>query len=107
MAKSSGSKPLTKSQVLAGIADATGLTKKQVQSVFDAMTDHIKSQLGKKGPGTFVIPGLIKLRLVKKPATKAREGINPKTGDKIMIKAKPATNVVRARVMKALKDLVV
>jgi nucleoid DNA-binding protein len=107
MAKSAAAKPLTKSQVLAGIADATGLTKKQVQAVFDAMTDHIKGQLGKKGPGTFVIPGLIKLRLVKKPATKAREGINPKTGEKIMIKAKPATNVVRARVMKALKDLVV
>lgn len=107
MAKAAATKPLTKSQVLAGIADSTGLTKKQVQSVFDALTDHIKSQLGKKGPGTFVIPGLIKLRLVRKPATKARPGINPKTGEPITIKAKPATNVVRARVMKSLKDVVV
>ena len=107
MAKAANAKPLTKSQVIAHLADASGLTKKQVQSIFEALTDAVKSQLGKKGPGVFVLPGLIKLRLVKKPPTKAREGINPKTGEKIIIKAKPATNVVRARVMKSLKDLVV
>ena len=106
MAKAAANKPLTKSQILAGIAESTGLSKKQVQSVFDALTDHVKAQLGKKGSDVFVIPGLIKLRLVKKPATKARPGINPKTGETITIKAKPATNVVRARVMKALKDMV-
>jgi nucleoid DNA-binding protein len=98
---------MTKSQIMASLAEATGLTKKQVQGVFDSLTEHVKGQLTKKGPGVFVIPGLVKLRLVKKPPTKAREGINPKTGEKIMIKAKPATNVVRARVMKSLKDMVV
>lgn len=103
---SSNVKPLTKSQTLANIAEATGLSKKEVQSVFDAMNDQVKAQLGKKGSGVFVIPGLIKLRLVKKPATKARQGINPKTGETITIGPKPATNVVRARVMKALKDMV-
>lgn len=107
MAKAATQKPMTKSQVMAHLAEETGLSKKQIQSVFESLTETVKGQLGKKGPGVFVLPGLIKLRLVKKPPTKAREGINPKTGEPIMIKAKPATNVVRARVMKSLKDMVV
>lgn len=106
MAKNSSSKPMSKSQVVSGVAEATGLTKKQVQAVFDSVVEHIKDQLGKKGPGVFVVPGLLKLRLIRKPATKAREGINPFTKEKIMIKAKPARNVVKATPVKALKDMV-
>jgi hypothetical protein len=74
--------------------------------VFDALTNVIKRELGKKGPGLFTVPGLLKLRLVRKAATKAKPGKNPFTGQAIMIKAKPARNVVRARPLKALSDLV-
>src|SRR5262245_17928214 len=99
-------KALTKSAVQQEIAKATNLTRTQVNNVFDALTTLIKKELGKKGPGLFTVPGLLKLRLVKKPATKARKGINPFTKQETMIKAKPARNVVRARPLKALNDLV-
>lgn len=92
--------------MIATVAEAAGLTKKQVQAVFDAINDQVKQELGKKGPGVFVLPGLLKLRLIRKPATKAREGTNPFTGEKTMFKAKPARNVVKATPVKALKDLV-
>lgn len=106
MAKTASAKPMSKSQMIAAIAESTGLTKKQVQSVFEAIHEQVKQELGKKGPGVFVLPGLLKLRLIKKPATKAREGINPFTGEKTMFKAKPARNVVKATPVKALKDMV-
>jgi len=99
-------KPMTKSQIMAAIAEETELTKKQVAAVFDSLAAQIKASLGKKGPGVFTVPGLIKLRVVRKPATKARKGINPFTGEEIMIKAKPARNVVKAAALKALKDMV-
>ena len=99
-------KAATKSQVLAGIAESTGLSKKDVQSVFDALSGMIENELGKKGPGIFTVPGLIKLKVQRKPATKARPGKNPFTGEEIMIKAKPARNVVKATPLKALKEMV-
>jgi nucleoid DNA-binding protein len=99
-------KSLTKSAVQQEIAKATNLTRAQVGQVFEALTSLIRKELGKKGPGLFTVPGLLKLRLVKKPATKARKGINPFTKQETMIKAKPARNVVRARPLKALNDLV-
>ena len=108
MAKSSGknSKPATKSEVLATISDQTELTKREVSAVFDALQDVIKKQLGKRGPGVFSIPGLMKLSVQRKPATKARKGINPFTKEEIMIKAKPARNVVKIRPLKNLKEMV-
>ena len=99
-------KAATKSQIMATLAEKTELTKKQVAAVFEAMAGLIKKELGKKGPGVFTIPGLAKLRVVRKPATKARPGINPFTKEEIMIKAKPARNVVKAAPLKALKDMV-
>jgi nucleoid DNA-binding protein len=99
------SKAMTKSAVQQEIAKSTNLTRSQVNQVFEALTSLIKKEL-KKGPGLFTVPGLLKLRLVKKPATKARKGINPFTKQETMIKAKPARNVVRARPLKALNDLV-
>jgi nucleoid DNA-binding protein len=99
-------KSLTKSTIQQEIAKATNLSRSQVSQVFEALTTLIKKELGKKGPGLFTVPGLLKLRLVKKPATKARKGINPFTKQETMIKAKPARNVVRARPLKALNDLV-
>jgi nucleoid DNA-binding protein len=101
-----GSKPLSKSAVYQEIATKTNLTRKQVGEVFDALIDLIKAQLGKKGPGTFKVPGLLKLKRVHKPATKARPGINPFTKEPTMIKAKPARNVVKAQPLKSLKDMV-
>ena len=103
MAKKAKSR--TKSEVLGAVADKTGLSKKQVGSVVEELSNQIKKDLG-KGPGIFTIPGLVKLRVVRKPATKARKGINPFTGQEMMFKAKPARNVVKASPLKALKDMV-
>lgn len=97
----------TKSQILSDIAEETGLTKKEVASVLDAMSQQALRHLKKKGSGEFTVPSLgIKLRRVVKPARKARKGVNPFTGEEIMIKAKPATTGVRATPLKALKDAV-
>ena len=65
-------KPMTKSEIVSGIADATGLKNKDVSSVFEAMAAQIKKSLGRSGPGAYVVPGLMKLVVVRKPATKAR-----------------------------------
>jgi len=97
---------MTKSEIVSGIADATGLTKKQVSSVFEAMAGQIKKSLGSRGPGVYAVPGLMKLVIVRKPATPARQGINPFTGQETMFKAKPARNVVKIRPLKNLKDMV-
>ena len=100
------SRSRTKSEVMGAIADETGLTKKEVGSVFEAMAGLIKKDLGRRGPGTFTVPGLMKIRLKRKPATKARKGVNPFTGEEMMFKAKPARNVVKVLALKALKDMV-
>ncbi len=104
MAKSA--KAATKSEILANIAEATELTRKQVASVFDALAAEIKSAVGKKGPGIFTVPGLMKVTVVHKPAVQKRKGINPFTKEPITIPAKPASKKVRATALKALKDLV-
>jgi len=99
-------KPMTKSEVVSGIADATGLTKKDVNAVFEAMATQVKKSLGRNGPGAYNVPGLMKITVVRKPATKARKGINPFTGEETTFKAKPARNVVKIRPLKNLKDMV-
>jgi nucleoid DNA-binding protein len=100
------SKPATKVEVYSALAEKTGLSKKEIASVFAAMSELITKELGKKGPGQFVVPGLLKLKVVRKPATKAKQGINPFTKEPMTVKAKPARNVVKALPMKALKELV-
>jgi nucleoid DNA-binding protein len=105
-AKGGNNKPLTKSQFLNALAEPTGLSRKQVGTLFTTLGDLIAKQLGKKGPGILTIPGLMKVKVVRKPATKEREGINPFTKEKIMIKAKPARNVVKIQPVKALKAMV-
>ena len=100
-------KPPTKTEIYAKIVDDTGLTRKDVVAVFESLSSQIQKNLGGRGgPGMFSIPGLLKLRVVKKPARKARKGINPFTGEEMMFKAKPATKVVKATVLKGLKDMV-
>ena len=98
-------KPATKSEILASVAGTTDLSRKQVASVFDALGGMIKTALGKKGPGVFTIPGLVKMTVVTKPAVAARKGVNPFTGQEQMFKAKPARKVVKVRPLKNLKDM--
>jgi len=105
-AAKSSAKPMSKTEIVSGIADATGLTKKQVGSVLAAMAAQIKKSLGRSGPGVYTVPGLMKLMVVRKPATKARKGINPFTGQETVFKAKPARNIVKIRPLKNLKDMV-
>lgn len=97
-------KPATKSEILAKIAESTELSRKQVASVFDSLSEQIKAGVGKKGPGVFALPGLLKIMVSQKPATKARKGINPFTKQEQMFKAKPARKVIKVRPLKALKD---
>jgi nucleoid DNA-binding protein len=99
-------KALTKSQLLGEIAEDTGLAKKEVAAVVEAMGEQIVRHLNKKGPGAFTLPGLAKFTAVAKPARKARKGVNPFTGEEIMIKAKPASRAVRIRPLKGLKDAI-
>ena len=99
-------KPMTKSEIVSGISDATGLTKKDVSSVFEAMAGQIKKSLGRSGSGAYTVPGLMKLIVQRKPATEARKGINPFTKEETVFKAKPARNVVKIRPLKNLKDMV-
>ena len=100
-------KPPTKSEIFTQIADDTGLTKKDVAAVFDSLSGQIKKNLGGRGaPGMFTVPGLMKLKVVKKPARKARMGINPFTKEEVMFKAKPASKGVKVLALKGLKDMV-
>ena len=96
-----------KTQMLQQIADSTELSKKQVQAVLDELTNIIEGHIKKKGVGEFVLPGLLKITTVKKPATKARKGINPFTGEEVMFKAKPASTSVKVRPLKKLKEMAV
>jgi nucleoid DNA-binding protein len=98
--------PMTKTAMLEQIAVNTGLTKKQASSVFDELTTLIESHVKKGAAGQFTFPGLMKIEVRHKPATKARKGINPFTGEETMFKAKPARNVVKIRPLKKLKEMV-
>jgi nucleoid DNA-binding protein len=100
-----GPKTLSKSEILGAIAENTGLARKQVNSVFAALSQQIESAVGKKGPGVFALPGLVKIKVIQKPATKARKGINPFTKEECIFKAKPARKVIKVRPLKALKDM--
>ena len=104
MAKSA--KAATKSEILSKIAEETELSRKQVASVLDALSGQIKSAVGRKGPGVFAVPGLMKIIVINKPATPERKGINPFTKQEQIFKAKPARRVVKIRALKALKDMV-
>lgn len=99
-------KTFTKSEILSNISVLTGLAQKQVGTVMDALHNVIERHIKKGGPGVFVLPGLLKMQVVNKPATKARKGINPFTGEETMFKAKPARNMVKVKALKRLKEMV-
>lgn len=96
---------LTASQLHTMIADRTELSRKQVGAVFEELANCMEASLKKRGVGEFALPKLAKFVVKSKPATKARKGINPFTGEEIMIKAKPARRVVKVRPLKKVKEM--
>ena len=100
-------RPATKSETLNFIAEETDLTRKDVSAVFDSLAKLMKRELKGRGrPGFYTVPGLMKVKVVRKPATKARKGTNPFTGEEMMFKAKPARNVIKILPLKGLKEMV-
>jgi len=95
---------MSKSQLIEKIATITELSKREIKNVMDTLTDVGHKELKKNG--IFLVPGFAKFVVLKKPATKARKGTNPFTGEEMMFKAKPARKIVRARLVKAAKDAV-
>src|SRR3569623_3623650 len=96
----------TKSELLTSIADNTGLSRKEVGNVLEELSNAIARHIKPKGPGEFKMPGLFKIKTIKKKATKARKGINPFTGEEPLFKAKPARTVVKVQALKKLKEMV-
>jgi len=106
MAKATSSKPRSKSEIYTSISDKTGLSRKQVSHVFATLSDEIKRDLN-KGAGVFNVAGMMKITVIKKPATKATTRPNPfKPGEMMTVKAKPARKVVKIRPLKSLKAMV-
>ena len=95
----------TKSEVIQNIAQSSELSRKQVSAVLEGLASEMKKALGKKGAGLFVVPGLMKVSVIQKPAVPARKGINPFTKMEQMFKARPARKVVKVRPLKNLKDM--
>jgi nucleoid DNA-binding protein len=103
---SSVATPRSKSEVFGTIAEHTGLHRRDVAAVFHALGSLIKADLSKSGAGVFKVPGMMRITVTRKPATKARMGINPFTKEQVLLKAKPARNLVRVRPLRGLKDMV-
>ncbi len=97
--------PYTKAQLMNAIAETTGIAKKDVVAVMAELSSIVERHVKKRSAGQFSLPGLLKIRTVKKKATKARKGRNPFTGEEIMIKPKPAHTVVRVTPLRALKTM--
>ena len=97
---------LKKVELYRQLSEATGLSKKDIVLVFDELSHTMRRHLRKGGAGEFTIPSLMKLVVKKKPPTKAREGINPFTGEPTVFKAKPARKVIKIRALKRLKEMV-
>ena len=97
--------PFTKTMLFNEIAERTELKKKDVAAVFEELSSIINGHIRRNAAGVFTVPGLMKIKVVRKPATRARKGINPFTGEPTIFKAKPARNVVKVQPLKALKDM--
>ncbi len=100
------SKRMSKGQFVTAVAEKSGLTKKETNAALEAITAVVTRELGKKGPGEVVFPGLLKLSVVNKPATREHEGLNPFTKEPMTYKARAARKVVKIRALKALTDAV-
>lgn len=97
--------PLTKGGIIKAMTDITTLSKKDVVASLEALTKVIELHIKSRGPGKFVMPGLLKINVVKKPARPARKGVNPFTGEEVMFKAKPAHKVIKIKALKKLKEM--
>ena len=97
--------PMTKIQLLSELAEDAGLSRKDVAAVLDGLSHVVSRHLKKRGAGQFTLPGLLKIKTVRRPATRARKGINPFTREETVFKAKPAHKVVKVQPLKALKDM--
>jgi nucleoid DNA-binding protein len=97
---------MTKTAILNEIAESTNLSRAQVSSVMDELESVIERHIRKRSVGEFTLPGLLKIKAAKRPATKKRTGRNPATGEEILIPAKPATTRVRISALKKLKDMI-
>lgn len=103
---SGNKKPMTKTEVLNALSEKSGVSKKEVSAVLESLSELIGDNLGKKGPGVFNVPGLMKIQVIRKPATKATTRANPfKPGEMMKVAAKPARNVVKIRPLKNLKEM--
>ena len=100
-----GRKPFNKSQFVAAICENTGVARKDVVCVLESISHIIKAHVQKHGPEIFSWPGMLKIKVVKKPPTKARQGINPFTGEPMMFKAKPASRKIKILALKQLKEM--
>src|SRR5262245_27547975 len=96
----------SKSEVLNNLSTATGLSRKEIGAVLEALAGDISKAIGKKGNGVYQIPGLCKIVRKQNPARPAREGTDPRTGERVMFKPKPASTTVKVRALKNLKDMV-
>jgi nucleoid DNA-binding protein len=103
----SNKKSPSKSEILAAVSEATGVAKKEVSAVLEALGNEIKKAMGNKGPGMFAIPGLVKIEKKKVPARPARKGVpNPfKPGELMDVAAKPASTKIKVRALKQLKSM--
>jgi nucleoid DNA-binding protein len=99
-------KPRSKGEVFGTIAQHVGIHRRDVAGVFHVMGFLIKADLSKNGSGVFKVPGLMRITVTRKPATKQRQGINPFTKEPMTFKAKPARNVIRVRPLQGLKAMV-
>ncbi|MBK8914248.1 MAG: HU family DNA-binding protein [Phycisphaerales bacterium] len=105
-AKSASNKPRAKSELFRELSEVAGVTRKQVAQIFEGMTSIIKKDLT-RGPGVFAVPGLMKITVIRKPATKAVTKPSPfNPGEMMTVKAKPARKVVKVRALKGLKSMV-
>jgi len=104
--KDTAKKPMTKSEIMTSLSEAADLSKQQLAKLFGELSSLIEKNLNEEGPGVFSVPGLMKIKVVRKPATQARKGINPFTKEETIFQAKPARNVVKILPLKGLKDMV-
>lgn len=104
--KKEAKKEMTKAEIVSALAESTQMTKTEVSTVLAELGNLIGKNVSKKGPGVFTLPGLLKIEVKVKPATKKRMGVNPRTGEPMEISAKPKMRVVRVRPLKGLKDMI-
>jgi nucleoid DNA-binding protein len=101
-------KAMSKSEILAELAERTELSRKEVGRVLDELAVVIEQHVGKRSVGTFTLPGLLKIKIVQRPARPARKGVpNPfRPGETMDVAAKPASRKVKVLPLTKLKGMI-